>query len=79
MEEKHKLLPGSEIRKMYLVKKNRGYKKWPKNFHNDFLCLPMIYASNKIAFVLAKEDKPFSDGEDNAKQCLNKIRKWVGD
>ena len=39
----------------------------------------MLEASNKIAFVLAKEHRPFSDGEDIVKPCLHKATKWVGD
>ena len=39
----------------------------------------MLKASNKIAFVLVKKHKPFSDGEDIVKPCLYKITKWVGD
>ena len=41
--------------------------------------LKMLEVSNKIAFVLDKNNKPFSDSEDIAKPCLHKITKWVGD
>ena len=41
--------------------------------------LAMLEASNKIPFVLAKMYKPFSDGEDKAKPCLNYITKLVCD
>ena len=41
--------------------------------------LAMLEASNKIAFVLAKKYKPFSDGEDIVKPCLHEVTKWFGD
>ena len=63
-----------------MVEKIRGYKK-RQNLLAKRSCesLAMLEASNKIAFVLAKKNKPFSDGEDIVKPCLRKITKWVGD
>ena len=39
----------------------------------------MFEASDEIAFVVAKKNKPFSDGELIVKPCLHRISKWVGD
>ena len=40
--------------------------------------LAMPKALSEIALVLAKKNKPFSDGEGIVKRFLHKITKWVG-
>ena len=74
LEEKQKLVPGSELRKTYAVKKNRGYKRGKIHLFGGCESLAMLEASNKIAFFLVKKY-----GEDLVKPCLRKITKWVGD
>ena len=56
-------------------------KKKRQNLFHKRSCesLAMLEASNEIAFVLAKKYKPFSNGEDIAKPCLDEITKWFGD
>ena len=52
IEEKHKLVPGSELRKKNVVKKKRGYKK-RQNLFVKRSCehLEMLLASCEISFV----------------------------
>ncbi|XP_068229613.1 SCAN domain-containing protein 3-like [Palaemon carinicauda] len=78
-EEKQKLVPGSVLRKEYVVKKKEDMTK-RLNLLVKRGCegLAMLEASYEIAFVLAKKHKPFSDGEDIVKPCLQKFAKCVG-
>ena len=42
--------------------------------------LAMLVASNEIAFVMARKNKPFSDCEDTVKPCLHRTavhKLWV--
>ena len=64
---------------MWLRKKENIKKKPNLFFKRRCECLAILEVSNKIAFVLAKRYKPFSDGENIAKPCLHKITKWVVD
>ncbi|XP_076346237.1 general transcription factor II-I repeat domain-containing protein 2A-like isoform X1 [Tachypleus tridentatus] len=80
VEEKQKLMPGSELRKEYVVKKKEDMKK-RRNLFVKRSCesLAMLEASYEIAFVLAKKHMPFSDGEYIVKPCLQKFAKCLGD
>ena len=80
IEEKQKLVPGSEIRKEHVVKKKEGITKrqslFVKKSGYNFAMLELSY---EIAFVLAKKHKPFSDAEEIVKPCLQKFAPRLGD
>ncbi|XP_068201631.1 zinc finger MYM-type protein 6-like [Palaemon carinicauda] len=80
IEERQKLVPGSVLRKEYVVKKKEDMQK-RRNLLVMRGCesLAMLEASYEIAFVLAKKHKPFSEGEDIVKPCLQNFAKCVGD
>ena len=62
-----------------MVKRKRYKKRQHLFVKGSCESLAMLEASNKIAFVLAKKWKPFSDGEDIVKPCLHEITKCVVD
>ena len=80
IEEKQKLVSGSELRKDYVVKKKETITKGQNLFVKKSCdSSAMLKVSYKIALVLAKKHKPFSDGEEIAKPCLRKFAQYVGE
>jgi len=80
IEEKQKLVLGSELPKEYVVKKKEDITKRQSLFVKKSCDnLAMLEVSHEIAFVLAKKHKPFSDGEEIVKPCLQKFAQRVGD
>ena len=79
IEEKQKLVPGSDLRKDYVVKKKETITK-RQNLFVKKSCdsSAMLEVSYGIALVLAKKHKPFSDGE-KIKPCLQKFAQYVGE
>ena len=71
-------MPGSELRKDYVVKKKETITK-RQNFFEKKNCdsSAMLEVSYEIALVLAKKHKPFSDGEEIVKPCLQKFAQYV--
>ena len=71
IEEKQQLVPGSELRKAYVVKKKETIIK-RQNLFVKKSCdsSAMLEVSYEIALVLAKKHKPFSEGEEIVKPCL---------
>ena len=74
IEGKLKLLPGSDLRKEYVAKKKEDIKK-RQNLFVTKSCesLAILEASIEIAFLLATKHKPFSDGKEIIKPCLQKF------
>ena len=79
IENEKKLMPGSTLRKEYVAKdkeKIRGRRcTFIKLISED---LALTEASYEIALHLAKRKKPFSDGEEIVKPCLQIFAKYLG-
>ena len=80
IEGKLKLMVGSELRKEYLIKKKQEIRRRQNVFvKKSSESLAMVEASYEMAFVLARKKKPFSDGEEVIKPCLQIFAKSLGD
>ena len=71
--EKRKLVPGSELRKHYVVKKKETITTRQNLFIKSCDNSAMLEVSYEIALVLAKIHKAFSDGEEIVKPSLQKF------
>ena len=76
IEEKLKLVPGSELRKKFVVKKKIDKISFLREVVKVWQCSKH---SRKLPLYWLKRINLFSDGEDILKHHLNKITKWVGD
>ena len=75
-----KLLLGSELWKEYVAKKKEEIGRRQSLLRmKSCESLAMTAASYEIALTLAKRRKPFSDGEEIVKPCLNIFAKRIGD
>ena len=74
-----KLLLGSELRKEYVAKKKEEIRRQSLLRTKSCESLAMTAASYEIALTPAKRRKPFSDGEEIVKPCLNIFVKRIGD
>ena len=80
IEEKQKLVPCSELRKDYVIKKKETITKWQNLFVKKSCdCSAMLKVSCEIALVLVKKHKSFSDGEEIVKLCIRKLGQDVGE
>ena len=80
VEEKLKLVHGSELRKEYVIKKKDEIKRRQTIFvKRSCESLAMTEASYEIAFTLAKKRKPFSDGEEIVKPSLHIFARCLDD
>ena len=79
IEDEKKLRLGSELRKEYVTKKKEEIRRRQKIFGQIISeDLAMTEASYEIALHLAKRKKPFSDGEEIVKPCLQIFAKHLG-
>lgn len=79
IEIKLKLIPGSVLRKEYVAKKKeeiiRRQNIFAKVNYDD---LELIEISYEIALLLARKKKPFCDGEEIVKPCLQIFARHLG-